>query len=66
MPRANRYYKPGENLYKLKEAYNERIHLDTNPHISNSYFKVYRTNLLAYNLLGDPEISIFTNNVGEM
>jgi hypothetical protein len=62
----NGYPKPGENLYELKEAYYEHINSNENPHKSTSYFKFYRTNLLAYNLLGDPELSIHTDIVGEL
>lgn len=62
----NGYPKPGENLYNLKEAYLQRINSPDNPHTSSVYFKMYRTNLLAYNLLGDPELSIFSDEIGEI
>jgi hypothetical protein len=60
------YPKPGENLYKLKAAYYDHINSESNPHKTTAYFKMYRTNLLAYNLLGDPELSIHTDMVGEL
>jgi hypothetical protein len=62
----NGYPKPGENLYELKEEYYDHIYSDTNPHKTTPYLKFYRTNLLAYNLLGDPELSIHTDVIGEL
>jgi hypothetical protein len=62
----NGYPRPGENLYNLKEAYYQRITSPDNPHTTQAYYKMYRTNLLAYNLLGDPELSIFSDEIGEI
>ena len=62
----NGYPQPGENLYNLKEAYRQRILDEENPHTSDAYFKMYRINQLAYNLLDDPELAIHSDVVSEM
>jgi hypothetical protein len=57
----NGSYQPGETLYKTKLAYWSHVHSDTNPHKTAFDFTLYKTDFLAYNLLGDPEASIWTD-----
>lgn len=60
-------FRPGEILYKLKEDYYEHF-TDTahNPHPSGIYESLYRINFFSYNLLGDPEVQIYTDVPGEI
>ncbi len=50
------YVQPGECLYKLKEKYNLEVIYPGVP-----YIRMAVANLVGYNLLGDPEINIWTN-----
>ncbi|WP_455392526.1 C25 family cysteine peptidase [[Eubacterium] cellulosolvens] len=55
-------FRPGEILYKLKQDY--YLHYTTNksnPHADQDYQPLYRTNFFSYNLLGDPEVPIYTD-----
>jgi hypothetical protein len=55
-------YRPGEILYELKADYFVHYMNETaNPHSDLQYQPLYRTNFFAYNLLGDPEVSIYTD-----
>jgi len=60
------YDRPGENLYHLKELYAARVAEPENPHLEEFFKSLYRANLFAYNLVGDPEIPIWTNVPREM
>jgi hypothetical protein len=54
-------YRPGEILYELKEDYYTHFTGPENPHPTGVYESLYRTNFFSYNLLGDPEIPIYTD-----
>ena len=54
-------YRPGEILYKLKSDYYNHYMNSSNPHQELEYQPLYRINLFSYNLLGDPEIPIYTS-----
>jgi hypothetical protein len=57
----NGTYQPGKCLYKLKEKYvMEVIYFDP------PYLQMTVANLVGYNLLGDPEIDIWTNTPGNL
>ena len=53
-------YKPGEILYNLKSDYYLHFLNSSNPYPDKEYQPLYRTDMFAYNLLGDPEVSIYT------
>jgi hypothetical protein len=59
-------YRPGAILYELKKDYNNYFKGPDNPHSGGVYESLFRTNFFAYNLLGDPEIPIYTNNPKNM
>lgn len=52
---------PGKALYQSKVNYGLRIADPNNPHKDYPYKTYYKTNRLAYNLLGDPEVPIWTD-----
>jgi hypothetical protein len=54
-------YRPGEILYELKKDYYTHFTGPDNPHPSGVYKSLFRTNFFSYNLLGDPEIPIYTD-----
>jgi hypothetical protein len=55
-------YRPGEILYNLKADYYLHYYTNTsNPHQEIEYQPLYRTNFFSYNLLGDPEVPIYTD-----
>jgi len=57
----NNTYQPGKCLYKLKEKYvKEVIYFDP------PYIQMTVANLVGYNLLGDPELSIWTDMPKEL
>ncbi|UCH90163.1 MAG: hypothetical protein JSV49_05875 [Thermoplasmata archaeon] len=54
-------HKPGRILYNLKEAYEVHIRDSSNPNKEDINFQqIFRVNQLAYNYLGDPELSLWT------
>jgi hypothetical protein len=54
-------HKPGRVLYRLKDDYAVHINDPTNPNGEDENFQqIFRVNQLAYNYLGDPELSIWT------
>ncbi len=55
-------FRPGEILYDLKADYYLHYTSLENPHTEQTYYKLYRVNQFAYNLLGDPEIPIYTKS----
>jgi hypothetical protein len=59
-------FRPGQILYQLKEDYyklftNTDNDSEDNPHPEIEYIPLFRTNFFSYNLLGDPEVPIYTN-----
>ena len=59
-------FRPGEILYRLKEDYYKHFtdtdnDTENNPHPEDLYQPLYRVNFFAYNLLGDPEVPIYTS-----
>ncbi len=56
------HFRPGEALYLLKEAYENHVWEPQNPYQNQSDFRMYRTDILAYNLLGDPEVPVYTSS----
>jgi hypothetical protein len=54
-------FQPGKALYESKVNYGDRIMDPLNPHKEYPYKTLYKTNRVAYNLLGDPEIPIWTD-----
>ncbi|MEX2716979.1 MAG: C25 family cysteine peptidase [Candidatus Sigynarchaeum springense] len=74
---VNREYQPGRALYLSQESYIKQfinkywnVQLNHDPELAKdpSYIgqeEKFRKNLLTYNLLGDPEISIYTNTPRE-
>jgi hypothetical protein len=55
----NQTSRPGEALYIQKEDYYQHVSSDSNPH--PTWARYYMTCLTAYNLLGDPEMPIWTD-----
>ncbi len=55
------YYRPGEALYVLKYQYHDEV-LTQDP----QYPIMVYANILGYNLLGDPEVPIWTDIPGEL
>jgi len=55
------HYQPGKALYESKANYGNRIIDPLNPHKEYPYKTLYKTNRAAYNLLGDPEVPIWTD-----
>jgi hypothetical protein len=54
-------HKPARVLYNLKVAYGNRVLDPSNPYKDDIDFQqMFRVNKLAYNYLGDPELSIWT------
>ncbi len=53
-------FRPGEILYTLKKDYYDRFTEPQNPHPELDYQPLYRTNFFSYNLLGDPEVPVYT------
>jgi hypothetical protein len=57
-------FRPGEILYNLKaDYYLHYINASHNPHADLVYQPLYRTNFFAYNLLGDPEVPVYTDRL---
>ncbi len=60
-------YSPGEILYQLKKDYYIHFTNTSNPYGPSNlkdyplYSSLYRTNFFSYNLLGDPEVPIYTD-----
>ena len=62
----NNHTKQGEALNEMRISYLNSVWLKNNPEWGNSYniheIEWERKNVLTYNLLGDPEVDIFTQN----
>jgi len=57
---------PGETLYSQKMDYVSHIYETDNPYQEHDSLLIYRINLFAYNLLGDPSMNVWTDVPGEM
>ena len=55
------HYRPGEALYSLKEEYYQDVYQNVPVEPTDVFRTLVKTNLLGYNLLGDPEIPIRTS-----
>ncbi|MBN2156637.1 MAG: hypothetical protein JW776_11400 [Candidatus Lokiarchaeota archaeon] len=60
----NQHYQQGKTLNEMRLSYLNSVWLQSNPRFGNSYtihnIEWERKNVLTYNLLGDPELDIFT------